>query len=148
MPSKKPVDQYRVLVALLLVASILFLTYLAFRNYKVEKYEEDSEKVTVVLIHASWCGHCVSYIKSGIFDSVAKSNTNSKISFESWENSKVKDKINKYDVNGFPTIIAIDANGNKIMDFNGNRNNPTELMSFAEKALAATKAGSGASASK
>ncbi len=146
MPKKNSPDQYRILVALLLVAAILFLSFLAFRNYKVETYSEGSKSspsVAVVLIHADWCGHCVKYLNSGVFDNVAEA-YDGKVVFDKWEHSKCKDKLGKYGVSGFPTIIAINADtGDKLMDFHGDRSNQEDLKKFAEQALVA-----GASASK
>ena len=144
MPRQKPTNNYRLMIALLLVVVILFLTYVSFRNYKVEKYSEEN-KVTIILIHATWCGHCVKYLKDGTFDKLSDELSDMTIcKFEKIDYDTNKSLAEKYDVKGFPSIIAVNASGDKLLDFstfkNGkaNRNDLQDLKEFVDAAVAAS----------
>jgi len=145
MAKAKPVN-YSYILALFLVVVLLAITYLVYRTYKVEKFEAGA-KVTVVLVHASWCPHCTDYIESGIFKKAAdaiRANPElaGKVDFREVEYEQNKDKVDKYDVKGFPTIIAVNSRDEKILEFNSfrdspkpNRNSIADLEEFAKKAL-------------
>ncbi len=126
---RKPVTNYKMILGVLLVVAILFLVYLSFRNYKVEKFFADSCKVKVVLVHASWCSHCVKYIEKGTFKQareviLAKEEFADKVCFEDLEYDANKEKVDKLGVTGFPSIIAVNASGEKVLDFNSFREGP------------------------
>jgi thiol-disulfide isomerase/thioredoxin len=119
--------------------AVIFYTYTTF-VVKREKYIDgpSNGKVRVCLIYATWCPHCERYLESNIFD-----NTYSKVRqreanivFEKIDYEENKNLASKYGVNSFPTIIAIDARGNKIAQFEGNRNDPSSLETFAMQSYA------------
>jgi len=142
MPAKgrQCAKNYRVMIALLLVVAILFLTYVSFRNYKVEKYSEENQ-VKIILMHATWCGHCVKYLKDGIFEKLSEDLKDKPgVKCEQIEYDSNKSLAEKYDVKGFPAIFAVNSSGDKILDFTGNRNNPQELKDFVDAAVAAASA--------
>jgi len=142
MPPRKNAQNYRLLIALLLVGVIFFLTYISFRNYKIEKYSEDN-KVNIILMHANWCGHCVKYLEEGTFAQVSSEmKGNSMVEFKELEYDANKDKAEKYGIAGFPSIVAVNSKDEKILDFstfkNGsaNRSNPEDIKEFVAAALA------------
>lgn len=128
------------IIAMFLVVVLAFAVYVAYSNMtKKEKFtdKDSTPSVRVCLFYATWCHHCEKYLDSGVFDTTygqieAK---NKNIKFEKIDYDQNKNMANKYDVNSFPTIVAIDGkNGNKIATFDGDRYDKNELTQFALKA--------------
>ena len=72
-------------------------------------------------------------MSSGVFEEAEKNvqNISNRIVFQRIDYEEDQQMASKYDINGFPSIIAIDGKGRKIDDFTGNRNNPKEIEDFA-----------------
>jgi len=104
----------------------------------VEKYD-NSNNITIALFHATWCGHCVQYRKAGTFmntyNSINSDPSMSNIKFIEYEFDNNKNLATKYNINSFPTIVAIDSDGNLLSTFNGDRSSSDELIAFAKKNL-------------
>ena len=125
----------------LFVFVLLILAYAVWMAYtdimknmpKVEKFSDEA-KLKICLYKATWCSHCNRYLQSHVFedtyDSVkGKYNDVVFVTYDFDENKKLAEK---YNVNSFPTIIAVDKNGNLLDTFEGDRNNKDELMRFVE----------------
>lgn len=139
---------YKILLIIFIIAIVIYAlnsTYTTIltnlpENVKsnVEEYD-NSKNITIALFHANWCGHCVQYRKSGKFintyNTIKSDPSMSNITFTEYEFDNNKDLANKYNINSFPTIVAIDSNGNLLSTFNGNRSNSDELIAFAKKNL-------------
>jgi thiol-disulfide isomerase/thioredoxin len=97
----------------------------------LEGFEQNPK---VMLFHATWCGHCEQYLSSGVFDKVAKHPDVQKVSFEKLDADKNEDMREKYDVTGFPTILGLNASGEKVA-FDGNRNSIDDLITFAKSLM-------------
>jgi thiol-disulfide isomerase/thioredoxin len=95
---------------------------------------QDSPSPSVMLFHATWCGHCVKYLASGLFDEVSKSSEVHGVKFEKYDADKAEQMREKYDVTSFPTIIGVNARGDKVQ-FDGNRDKKDDLISFAKSLL-------------
>jgi thioredoxin-related protein len=80
-------------------------------------------------------------MSSGVFDETYKrvKIAHSNIVFEKIDYEQNKNMANKYGVNSFPSIIAVDSNGKKISEFKGDRNNPQVLERFAAGAASHSK---------
>lgn len=151
MAKKTSPTNYRMLIGVLLAITLLFLVFLAFKNYKVEKFIQDSKKVTIILVHASWCPHCTDYIESGVYSKTAASLSKKpeyigKVEFIDLEYEKNKKRVEALGVTGFPSIVAVtkDSDGKevKILDFSTfrsdpkpDRENPQDLEAFVKAAL-------------
>lgn len=73
----------------------------------------------MLLIHATWCGHCVRFLPTfnELSDYVGKDFTCASI-----ESEEITDNLkNMLDFRGFPTIKFFDQTGRIIGDYNGNR---------------------------
>ena len=139
---------FKMIIALFLAVILLAVIYVTYRKYTVEKFEAD-KKVKIVLVHASWCPHCTDYIESGVFKRAGKEISNmsqfaGKVEFTDVEYEANKAQVEKYGVNGFPSIIAVNEKGEKILDFTSFRNDPKpdrssieDLTDFVEAALKA-----------
>lgn len=83
-------------------------------------------KITIILVYADWCGHCHHIMPH--FD--AASNTPGRTIQSVKVNDTMLDKVNQsinqeinhnakpYKVEGYPSIILVDQNGNKVSDVN------------------------------
>jgi thiol-disulfide isomerase/thioredoxin len=100
-------------------------SYGSFEGFK----NKDTPKV--MLFHATWCGHCEQYLNSGIYEKTAESPDVQGIAFEKFDADKNGSMVEKYDVTGFPTILGLNAQGEKVV-FEGNRNSMDDLIKFAK----------------
>jgi thiol-disulfide isomerase/thioredoxin len=85
----------------------------------------------VMLFHATWCGHCEQYLSSGIYDKTAENPEIQGITFEKFDADKNGSLVEKYGITGFPTIIGLNTQGEKVV-FDGNRNSTDDLIQFAK----------------
>jgi thiol-disulfide isomerase/thioredoxin len=129
------------LASLLLFAVLVSYTYYTKNYSNVEKFQDvQDNKIKIALFYATWCGHCEKYRQAGTFQKAfqkvqADDNLKSKVTFIEYDADQHKDLINKYDINGFPSILSIDTNGNKLKEFEGNRNNIDDLIKFATQSI-------------
>jgi thioredoxin 1 len=71
---------------------------------------------TLTLFKAEWCGHCKSFKKTWN----ELKNDNSNIKFVSYDSEGNKSEIEKYGIQGFPTLILLV--GDKSIEYVGPRN--------------------------
>lgn len=127
---------------LVVVAAAVFMAYKDIRSSmpKVdgglsENFEEG--KLKICLYKATWCGHCTKYLQSGVFDSTYESIKGkpeyADVVFATIDFDENKDSAEKYNVNSFPSIIAIDKQGNLISRFEGDRYKSEELIKFVDE---------------
>jgi thiol-disulfide isomerase/thioredoxin len=128
------------LASLLLFAVLVSYTYYTNNVGNVEKFDDNNKTTKIALFYANWCGHCEKYRQDGTFQKAYKKvNTDDKlkgkVTFIEYDADLNKDLINKYDISGFPTIISIDVDGNKLQEFKGNRNSIDDLLKFASDSI-------------
>jgi len=111
--------------------------YIPQEKKKVEKFDEP--KLKIALFHATWCGHCVQYRKSGTFmdtyDKLKQQKKFDRVVFVEFDFDKNKELGNKYGVSSFPTIVAISSDGDLVGEFAGDRSDPDALIKFASDSL-------------
>jgi len=112
---KKPFESLIFLGALLLV--VLTMLYLFKINFGIENFENEKSK-KLVYFYMKGCGHCEKF--SPIWDEFSNNNKSS-IKTYKLERTLAGDKINKYDVKGFPTILLLGENNEKIKEYDGDR---------------------------
>lgn len=129
------------------IVVIIYALYMTYKdvsfnlksNTKSETESFEEKKLKVYLIYAVWCSHCEKYLNSNIFSSTSndlkKQSKYDKVVFEQIDYDKNKKLVEKYDVSGFPSIIAADSNGKLLGHFTGNRFNKTELIKFVDQNL-------------
>ena len=104
--------------------------------------ENDSPKkqLKITLFFATWCGHCEKYISSKVFDTTFKELQQTgkfdNVIFEQLDGDKNRPIINKYGVQGFPTIMAISSDGNLVDEFAGDRYDKDALKEFVKSSIA------------
>lgn len=117
-------------ISLIVLGIVVIYNTMNTLNNKEKKEAYEDKPVTVALFHATWCGHCVNYLKTSTFDDAAAESP--QVSFTKYEADSSKKLIEKYDITSFPTIIGIGADGNKIADFKGSRDSKQDLIDFAK----------------
>lgn len=105
----------------------------------VESVASGDQGLKIILVFATWCGHCEKYIQSGVFTSISndlKKNAKyaDKVAFEQLDYDKNKAVATQYDVSSFPSIIAV-KDGKVVGRFNGDRYSKAELIEFVDAHL-------------
>jgi len=109
----------------LLMALIIVLVYFAgkyilnyFRNQGlIEGYTNGNE---LVLCHMNGCGHCDTLMPE--WDKASDENTtNIDMRKVEKDDSEASNLFKKHNVSGFPTILLLDASGNKLDTYAGER---------------------------
>lgn len=84
----------------------------------VSKIEGFEGRKTLLLLHMERCPHCVELMPE--WKKFTKMNDTS-IQTKSVEMNEDKSLVKKYDVEGFPTILLLNSNGDKIKTYEGPR---------------------------
>jgi len=110
----------------------------------MERYTEENlkSKPKVLLFHAPWCGYCKEYLstkvdngKKNTFETAAAREDMRSIEFETIDGDANAELTSQYGIKGFPTIIAVNANGDKMGVFEGDRYDVKQLVEFAKSHL-------------
>lgn len=104
----------------ILVIYYTYSTFYAKRNNSNNAfYSEGFEnKKTLVFFHMNGCGHCTKMMPEwNAFEKENKTNVASK----KFERSQAPELIEKHKIQGFPTIMLLDSNNNKVKDYDGPR---------------------------
>ena len=82
------------------------------------KKEGFKGRKALLLLHMEGCPHCVKLMPE--WDKFTEMNDTS-IATKSVEKDEDKSLVKRYGVEGFPTILLVDSNGDKIKTYNGPR---------------------------
>ena len=74
---------------------------------------------TLMLFHATWCGHCKTFMPT--FDKFSENVNNSKVNIVKFNADKDKKYISAFNVEGFPTLMLHDPKSQKFIEYNGDR---------------------------
>jgi len=100
---------------------------------------EGKDKVVVLLTGTDWCPYCVELERNVIQTSEWQSFASSEVVFESYEypatgrpKSGVRgEMLERFDIEGFPTIVVLDANGKVLGEEAGyGGDSPGEVMDW------------------
>ena len=103
----------RMLLSILLIgiiAHMLLIPYVKKEGFKGRK--------ELLLLHMEGCPHCVKLMPE--WDTFKEMNDTS-ITTKAVEKDEDRSLVKKYGVEGFPTILLLDSNGNKLKTYNGPR---------------------------
>ena len=84
---------------------------------KPKPYEEFSNPKQLVYFYMDGCGHCKTF--APIWDEFASSYKGN-LKLNKYERKQATDMIDKYQIQGFPTVLLIDEKGDK-KEFEGDR---------------------------
>lgn len=127
---------------LALLALAAYMAYVDFMKIwkassKKEGFSSADAKLKICLYKATWCRYCTDYIKSHVFEDTYSDvkGRYGEVVFATYDFDENKALAEKYNIQSFPSIIAVDANGNLIDTFDGDRYKKEELIKFVEKNL-------------
>jgi thioredoxin 1 len=133
----KSFKKLHILLKIILMLGLFFLVRIALdkllwgahdQGNQMEGFHDVSHGKRVILFHWKDCGHCKKMMPE--WQRFVKLNgNNSKVKIETVEKDDAPDLVQKYNVQGFPTIIAIN-NGKKVKEFEGERT-VDDLQRFA-----------------
>jgi thiol-disulfide isomerase/thioredoxin len=81
---------------------------------------------TVVLMHATWCGHC----RAMENDYTAAATESKGVAFRRVESAHSRALFDKYKLRGYPTIFGVKRNGD-VVNYSGGRSKD-QLLQFAK----------------
>ena len=113
---KKPLDSILFIVALLIIFYYFnkyVLTNMNSENF--ENFENDRTK-KLVYFYMDGCPHCDSF--SPIWDEFKQ---DAPLATHKIESKDAGEMMEKYKISGFPTIILLDENNNKLKELDGER---------------------------
>ena len=97
------------------IYSLMNWMYWNTKSYILEGFGTPSK---FIFFHMNGCPHCENMMDD--WDNFSSSNTTS-IKTEKIEKKENPELIKKYDIKGFPSLLLIDENGEKIKEYNGDR---------------------------
>jgi hypothetical protein len=70
------------------------------------------QKYSLEYYYMDGCGHCVDFNKSGVWDKVSENNW-ANVTVRKYNMKEQRDRVNKFKITGFPSIVIIDISGNE-----------------------------------
>ena len=120
--------QFAVSVIIIIVVRYL-LHLIIYSNYLSGYLENFGTPKSMIYFHMNGCGHCKKF--SPIWDEFS-SNYKGNLKLKKYEREEAgEDMLKKYEIQGFPTILLVDEQGNK-KEFQGDRT-ISGLESFANQ---------------
>lgn len=105
-------------IAIIIMLIIRYLLHLViYSNYLSSYLENFGNPKELVYFHMNGCGHCKRF--TPIWDEFS-GKYNGEIKLKKLERNEAGDMLNKYEIQGFPTILLLDEQGNKKV-FEGDR---------------------------
>ena len=111
---KKPIASILFVGALVLIIFYYFNKTI-FTNMNSENFENNGQK-KVVYFYMDGCPHCDSF--SPIWDEFTQ---NCPLPTHTIESKNAGEMMKKYNISGFPTILLLDENNNKLKELDGPR---------------------------
>jgi hypothetical protein len=99
--------EYFILATFVLIVFVLLLNS---KNICEGFYE--NKKYSLEYYYMDGCGHCDQFNESGIWEKLEK-NHYDKCDFKKYNMKDNMDRIKKFDIQGFPTILLVDKSDNK-----------------------------------
>tara|TARA_B110000261_G_scaffold54979_1_gene64771 strand:- start:1495 stop:1965 length:471 start_codon:yes stop_codon:yes gene_type:complete len=95
-------------------------------NMNGEGNGDESGSKSLIFFHMNGCGHCDKFMPT--WEEV-KSEYSGAITLTEKESASATSDIEKFKIKGFPTILLVDSNNNKIKEYNGDRSK-SDVMKF------------------
>ena len=95
-----------IILFLLLAIAVLF----AYNKNKIMETfmgESADKKYRMEYYYMDGCGHCDDFSKSGVWEKL-NSEYGNKLDFKKYNMKDCKDRLDKYKISGYPTIIIVD----------------------------------------
>lgn len=133
-------------LSFIVICAVMWMFYvmagLQKEGSKWERFEEQQAapqtfRLKVMLFFTTWCPHCENYLKTGKYDTFSSKLNDLGINgvlFEKYDFDKNKALGEKYNIVGFPTIIAVDEK-NSVYRFSGDRESDDDMVRFVQASL-------------
>jgi hypothetical protein len=105
-----------IVIIVVLLISIFMLSYYINGNSLMENFTGNK---SIEYYYMNGCSHCTTFNDSGIWEEL-KVTFGTNIQFNKYENKEHSDRVERYKITGFPTII-ITNNGDIAEEYKGNR---------------------------
>lgn len=119
-----------VVLAVVLVAVYWFVFH---KQNKTETFVQSGNgSAKLLLLHATWCPHCVQYMKSEAWlTEIPKKigELKNKVVIQDFEYESNKALVDRYNVSGFPSLVVEKPDG-QFTIFEGNRESAEEVAAF------------------
>lgn len=105
---------------------------------KSYKKAQDTKKPMIVFFYTDWCGYCQRFVPT--YHKLSKDKEikkNFAIAYVNCEDQKNRELINEYQIQGFPTVFAIDKEGKRTQIDNRILFASDAIKSIKEEALKA-----------
>lgn len=110
------IGQFVIAIAIMIVIRYL-LHLVIYSNYLSSYLENFGNPKELVYFHMNGCGHCKRF--TPIWDEFS-GKYNGEVKLKKLERNEAGDMLDKYEIQGFPTILLLDEQGNKKV-FEGDR---------------------------
>lgn len=109
-----------IVIIVVLLISIFMLSYYINGNSLMENFTGNTTRnKSIEYYYMNGCSHCEKFNDSGIWEEL-KVTFGTNIKFNKYENKEHPDRVERYKITGFPTII-ITNNGDIAEEYKGNR---------------------------
>jgi thiol-disulfide isomerase/thioredoxin len=110
------------IIMFLLFAIVILFAYNKNKIMEAFAGSTSSNKYVLEYYYMDGCGHCDNFNNSGVWEKLNNSYGNN-IEFKKYNMRDCKDRIEKYNISGFPTIIIIDKSNSekKLEEYNDDR---------------------------
>ena len=117
-------------ISILIIVVVRYLLHLIiYSNYLSSYLENFGNPQELVYFHMNGCGHCTKMMPE--WHAFEKEN-NTGVATKKLERGQAGSLIEKHKIQGFPTIMLLDNNDNKIKDYSGPRTK-SGLLEFCKK---------------
>lgn len=110
-------DMFSLIIAVVILIIIIVILYYFDGKSILETFTSE-KRYNLEYYYMDGCSHCVNFNKTGIFEDLKKKYEH-KCEFNKYNNDN-RDRIEKYNISGFPTII-ITQNNKLVAEYDGNR---------------------------
>lgn len=125
--AKKSFFKSDIFIMIAIIMFLLFAIVILFaynKNKIMESFTGESSNIKYIMeyYYMEECYYCKEFNKSGVWKKLNDNYGNSIIEFKKYNSQDFKDRIEKYNITGYPTIIMIDKTSDeKLEEYNGDR---------------------------
>ncbi len=124
--AKKSFFKSEIFIMIAIIMFLLFAIVVLFaynKNKIMESFTGESNiRYIMEYYYMEDCYHCKEFNRSGVWKKLNDNYGNSIIEFKKYNSQDYKDRVDKYNIKGYPTIIMVDKTTEKnLEEYNGDR---------------------------
>jgi hypothetical protein len=105
---KNNIVHYSILTTFILIIFVIIMN----GRYICESFSSEKKKYSLEYYYMDGCGHCEDFNKSGVWDQLM-SKTWDNVSIIKYNMKDKMDRVKKFNITGFPSIILVDVSDGK-----------------------------------